>query len=491
MQVSPFSFPPAFIGVGYGIPSPGMGPIKTDPKKEYVAGGYGFLQRNIPQVLPWMVDDVTRDYGPEVYDAMDTDGVVGGTFRLLKFQILANEIQILPALRPAEDRAGDPSRNGWSPKELLAQEIADFCMRNQCRQETPIKTVFSEMLDSLREGNKIAERLYEPGRGIDAERIVRKDMKTKPRWAFLWVADVFLSTVGILAFDPEEGGFIIVPRDKFFACTWQQRNHDPRGTSLYRGGYRAWNFKQLLYPDYYAHTKQFASPTISGNTAPETEMTSYPAVDDRGNAIPNAAPVTAEEAMKQALIAWRNGGVVVNPFGAIVKVEWPQGDGAAFLKCFDFLDHQIVYSILGSVRDSLEAKHGSRADGEVSQDKTGNLIRMGREMLEQAYRRDVLYQEVLMNWGQDVADELTPIPSLGAVEHQDVVALMGGVAKLLTAGGIDKRSQLPAIHAMLDLPPAAPGAFDDAENEPAKPGDPKPDDDDGKDDADKEERQAA
>ena len=115
MNVAPFSFPPAFIGVGYGIPVPGGKPIKADPEQEYVAGGFGYLSRGIPQVLPWMVDDVTRDFGPQVYDAMHTDPFVGSTFRLLKMQILANDLQLIPGVLPSDQVKGDPEKKKWTP----------------------------------------------------------------------------------------------------------------------------------------------------------------------------------------------------------------------------------------------------------------------------------------------------------------------------------------------------------------------------------------
>lgn len=491
MQVSPFSFPPAFVGVGYGMPAPGMGPIKTDPTKEYVAGGYGFLQRNIPQVLPWMVDDITRELGPEVYDAMDTDAVVGATFRLWKMQVLANDVQILPALRPSEDRLADAERTSWTPDELLAQEIADFCDRSTRRCATPIKTVFSQLLDAAKAGNKIAEILCEPGLDgtDDAEKVVLKDLKVKPRWAWLFVADVFLSLVGILAFDPQEGGFVIVPLDKFVRVTWQMRDNDPRGTSVFRGPYRPWNIKQLIYPEWYAHLVQFGRPTVVGFTAPEDETNNHVQIDEKGNPLKDQPLVTAQVAMGQALAAWRNGYYAVFPAGAQVQVEWPEGAGEPFLKAIDVLDRQIVYGVLGSIRDSLEAKHGSKADGEVSQDKTSNVIRAGREMIQDAYRQCALKYLVTANYGAVIAEKFTPYVSLGTVEHQDVVALMGGVAKLLAAGGIDRRSQLAAIHAKLDLPPAAPGAFDDDDPDPDDPA--AGDDEDDDQDDEKEERRAA
>src|SRR6185437_8763322 len=161
MDVAPFSFGSLFIGLGFGIPVPTGKPVPTDPKQEYVAGGYGFLQKNIPQILPWMVDDVTREYGPEVYDAVNTDSMAGGTFRLLKMQVLSSEITLRPSHEPGPDRKTEVKEKpeSMSSDESMAEEICDFCQYCQDCCETPLKTVFSEMLDAMRAGNKLAEKL--------------------------------------------------------------------------------------------------------------------------------------------------------------------------------------------------------------------------------------------------------------------------------------------------------------------------------------------
>ena len=456
VPVSPFSFPPAYIGVGYGIPSPGAQPIPTDPTKEYVAGGYGFLARGMPQVLPWMVDDLTRDFGPAVYDAMDTDPYAGGTFRLWKAQVLASKLEIIPAVQPGEEFRSDPERTGWSADEILAQEIADAFERSCNRCKTPVKAVLWEMLDAARQGNKLAEKLYEPGTGDDAGRLVLKDLKVKPRWSWLFVADVFLEVLGVLAFDPSEGGFVVIPRSKFWVMTWLPRDNDPRGTSLYRTPYRAWNHKQLLFPEYYKHVVQFGSPTRIGFVAPEAENGPVAELDKDGK--PTGKMLTPGEAMNRSLECLHNGRTAAYPANSRVQTDWPQGEGRVFLSAFSFLNHEMVYGILGTTRGSMEAEHGSKADSGTSQDKETNPIRLGREALETSFRSDVAHDFVRLNWGEAIADRLTPHISLGEVEHHDLVQMMRGIAQLLASGGIDL-SQLPGIHSMLGLPPAAPGAF--------------------------------
>jgi len=314
------------------------------------------------------------------------------------------------------------------------------------------------MLDCARLGNKLAEKIVEPGTGLDEGRLVLKDLKVKPRWSWLFVADVFLTLVGILAFDPQVGGFIIVPKEKFFRTCWQEQDNDPRGTSLFRGPYPWWNLKQRLLPEYHKHLRQFAVPTVVGKTPPGQDANlQIPYTDHQGK----TTELSPQQHMARSIEdAWENGSVIVVPAEAEIEVHWPQGNGEPFIKGFGFIDRQIVYGLLGSTRDSMEAENGSKADSETSQDKTGNQIRTGRECLEKPFDRDVIRWLVELNWGAEIAERLSPSISLGDVEHQDVVKLMTAVSGLLKAGGIDMVSQGAGIHAMLDLPPAAPGAFE-------------------------------
>jgi len=463
-------------GYGYGLPLPVNKPINPKAVNDYVTGGFGMLAPKIPQALTSVVDDLTAQFGPQVYDAMDTDPFVGATFRLFKMAVLAAGVSVVPAVVPSPDKAHPDMEMERSPDELLAAEIAQFIERCLQGCKTPPKVLLSEMLDACKHGNKLAEktgRLADEGTP-DAGRIVLHDIKVKPRWAWLFVVDVFWEVQGVFCYDPTHGGYIVVPRDKFFILSWQMRENDPRGTSLYRQAYRAWNVKQQIYPEYFKQLVQFGSPSITGTTAEGEEANQgymqvvqqpYPDPPFGPNgamAIPapeSTIPFTAQQRMVQALDQWRNGTVAAFPFGATVTVHWPQGSGEHFTKAFDLLNREIVYGIVGTTRDSMEAEHGSKADSNTAQDKSGNLIREARDWLATGLKRDVFHWLVDLNYGKDVADRLTPNVDLGEVEHHDVVALMNGVANLIKAGGIDMPSQGDGITAMLDLPAAAPGAF--------------------------------
>lgn len=471
------------IGAGYGLPLPVDKPIKPKPTKSYVAGGFGYMVPSVPQALSWVTDDLTRQFGPAVYDAMDTDPYVGATFRLLKMAVLAAGIKVVPAVEPTPDKSHPSLAGEQTPDEKLAREVADYVERCVGLCKTPFRTVMSEMLEAAKYGNKLAEKtamLGEEGTE-DAGQIVLRDIKVKPRWAWLFVVDVFWEVLGVFCYDPTAGGYIVVPRDKFFVLTWQMRDNDPRGTSLYRQGYRAWNVKQVLYPQYHKHLAQFGTPKVTATTAENEEANqgfgtpvmpvqpSYPSPPflngglafDVPPTFASAVPTiqTAQERMVQVLEQWDNGKIAAFPFGAEVTVHWPQGDPKAWPTAFDFFNREMVYGILGSTRDSLEAEHGSRADSDTSQDKTGNLIREMRDWLSEGVKRDVFSWLVSARYGKDVAARLCPKADLGEVEHHDIVALMNGVANLLKAKGIDRESQMDGINAMLDLPPAAPGAY--------------------------------
>jgi hypothetical protein len=475
---------PLFSGFGVGLPVPNIPPITPDPEGQYVAGGYGYLLKNIPQILPGIIDDLAWEFGPQVYDSMHVDPYVGSTFRILKKTILASDFEVISA--EAASASGSPSggRQEWSEADKnRSMEIRDFVDRAMKRCDTPIMTVLNEMLDAMRVGNKLAEIVMQiaPEEDQDAGKLLLKDIKVKPRWSWLFVADVFMHVLGVYCFDPTHGGFIVVPIDKFFTLTWEMVDNDPRGTSLYRQAYRAWNIKQLLFPQFFKGLVQFGTPNLVGFTAQDAEATQYPPIQGQDMMGPDGKPadlltntgrawtaqpadkttkISAQQHMTQVLQCIRNGSAAAFPFGAKVEVHWPNYATSPFQAAFDFLNREMVYGIIGTTRDSMEAQHSSKADSTTAQDKTGNLIKAVRAWIASAFTRQVIKEKLVrMNFGDQAAERFCPVMQPPAVEHHDVVELMRAIAELVKAGMIDLPSQGDALNNLVGLPPAAPGAY--------------------------------
>lgn len=429
----------------------------VDPVREYIAGGGGSLPLVSQQVLGRGVDDLARDLGMHVYEAMLNDSTVSAALHILITGVLSGEFQLLPALR-AEDTEAVAPGSARAANLALAKEIADFCKRNVDRLEFPVKTLCYELLHAMVFGVKLAEKVYEPGAGDDAGRLMLKTIRVKRNasWNFVVAPTGDVVAIQALTFD---AGLRDLPPEKFLIVKWMPRDGDPRGRSVLRTAYNAWNLKINLFPRYFKYLDKFASPTIVGVAAPDAR--DEPELDDNGR--PTGRDLTPTEAMAQMLSRLEGGSYAALPPGSTLHTLRPAGNGAAFLQAFDFFKTEIVESILFNARQIMQAKHSSKADVSTGQDTVGQILLYGRETLEDAFHTQLFRQLVALNWGEAIADLYTPHVSLGSVEHQDVSKVAIAYAQL--GYQIDPATQSPTIDAQLNLPVRRPTAVDVGESD--------------------------
>jgi phage gp29-like protein len=223
--------------------------------------------------------------------------------------------------------------------------------------------------------------------------------------------------------------------------------------------YDAWNFKLQTLPEMFAASQQFGSPSVIGITAPG-DVTEVLPEDANGQPIEGAQPLSPQAALNQAIVTFiKNGGSLTVPNGTEIKVLDAKYDGKFFKTMLDWITREIAFGLLKSTRMAIEAEHGSKADSGTQQDSTGLVIRFFQGELCRAYRKQVLYPYVALNWGDDVADEHTPEVSLGVTEHQDFATNAGAIAQLWTAGVLKASQRIPAC-LMLGLDPGDPAADD-------------------------------
>src|SRR5262249_36249156 len=129
-------------------------------------------------------------------------------------------------------------------------------------------------------------------------------------------------------------------------------------------------------------------------------------------------------------------------------------------RAMEGFDTRIARAIRLATRDTQEAKYGSRADSETSQDVTGNLIGAGKRHVSWMVEWDVVHGIVHANWGLEVARRFTPKVSIGKTEHQDRAQMASAVSSLWS-GGVITPSQLAYCQTeLLGLPPALEGELD-------------------------------
>jgi hypothetical protein len=431
--------------------------LKADPTKEYVSGGAYYWLTQFLRTLPHYIDDVTRDFGDDLYDRMLQDPKVSQCMEAVRYDALSQGLTLSPAVQKGEK---------YYDK---AVEIRDFCQRVLDAMETPlIEEVLDPLMDAVAYGNAVAEKIYHvPKYGPLAGYLTLKAIKHKPRRSYAFVVDAYNNIAGLLGrladeFSPMlvEGAMVstslpnFLPRDKFVIARFRPRGGDPRGRSLLRPAYTPWWLKQQGYPGYLKFMAQWATPSLIGttgeNAAPEQEIdpdTGEPLFDDLTD-MPKLK--TPEQAMAEQLAAFQSGSYLVVPFGSTVTPIEIEGAGSPFGDFNGWCDSQMELAITLQALATSEGTHMARAAAEVHQDTMGFAVQVVKGTYERLVERDMLRQIVELNFGEKWC-WLTPKASLSETEQHDFPSEGKVVADLWENGYLDV-SQLPEIDARLGLP---------------------------------------
>lgn len=434
---------------------PGKRPPGVNPLTEYVAGGSNLWLATYLRSMPFYVDDVTRDFGDDLYDRMLFDTQVKSCLEILIMAVLAGGVHLTP---PIEDDTASEFQ--------LASDIQAFCQRNLDRLERPFVTeTLHDMCQAFAYGNRVAELVFEqPANGPDAGKLCLKAIKPKPRRSLAFVVDVFYNIVGFIGLRPGQGYTVftstyigdvkdLLPRSKFAVLTFKPHDGNPLGTSLLRAAYNPWWFKQQIYPEYLKYLSVFAGPSIYGITA--ENAVPYPKTDDNG--VPILDPVTGnptvvdpEAGLLATLIEWRNSTAAAFPFGTeIGTLDVPEAD-SPFQNAFEYLNGEICKAILNQTLATEQAKHQARAAAVTHQEVMELAITYCRNVLEAFIRNELLIPLVRYNFGEE-AVYLAPTVSMTETQEQDFGADATAVAALMTSGYLDP-SQFAEIDAFLNLP---------------------------------------
>lgn len=425
-------------------PSPGQ-PTGTvgDLRKEYVAGGALTWYTTYAQALSWAIDDVTADFGDDLYERMMLDGHVAGTIDSVRADILEDGLTLSPAVLDAAD-----------PDHARSQQIADFCTQVLHDLQPALSDTLWDMLGAMCYGNRVAEKVYAlqtDAHGV--QRLALTALKVKPRRATAFVIDPFTNILGLLALIPGQAvpvqtGLLVTDpqtqpnflrRSKFAILTWRPRNSDPRGTSILRPAYMAFFEKNQLRPENLKGLSQFGTPSVVGNADPNA----LPEVQLDGSLL------TPVQVLKEQLAIFRNGSYLSLPPGAKVAILQSAHDGGLVQAWMDHCDREISYAITYQTLSSMDSKHGTRAMASVHKDTRATLIRQGKQCITRMVEQDLLRQLVGYNFPN--AEHLIPTATLGETEQPDMAGMITAVAALATSQYFAP-SQLPAVDEMLGFP---------------------------------------
>jgi Protein of unknown function (DUF935) len=414
--------------------------------QEYVVGsGFWWFRGNASRglALPWAIDDITQDFGDDLYDRMELDSQIASCDSGLRAAVLEDGF----TLSPAVDEAG---ADGYDQ----AVALVDFCEQNLEDVETPLDDTAWDMLGCMGRGNRVAEIVYHP---FDASplpgRAVLQNLMVKPREMTAFVVDPYMRTLGLLGRSLDRpvgvlpGALIdpattpnLLPREKFMIASFRPHNNDPRGSSIYRPAYNPWNMKMQAWQDYLKYLAQFATPIIVGKTAPGVKDTVDPAT---------GATIRAVDAMLATLLTLHNSAAIAIQGGAEVDLLFSTGEGRAFLNAIALFNEEITKAITTQTLATNEGEHQARAAANVHQDALDTIVRQAKRSACRMLRRDVLRNLVRYNYG-DAAAQLTPKVSLGEVQAEDAAkmttafAQAGYVIHPSQYSGIDRRLNLPA-----------------------------------------------
>lgn len=418
-----------------------IGTTTVDPRKEYVSGGgYGWLE-NYRRTLPHYIDDLTRDFGPDLYERMMLDAEVSSAASVVKLAILAQGVKLV------NPKAQD------DPQYQAGQDMVEFVQRNFDRLDHPFEETLYELLDAMCIGVKIAEKVYELSvEGEDKGRLMLERIKIKSRKTVAILVDQYTNIKGVVGLKPgmmntlgQADGMLIngakisdqikiLPREKFIIFSYRPKDGDPRGTSILRPAYNAWWLKTQVWPEYLKYLAQFAGPSLLGFT-PEgaennvlSDQFGNPILDEAGE----SQQATPEQLMLTNLLAFHNGTAAVFPYGAVVQPLEMQGNGEAFRLALDALNQEITKAILYQTLATGEGQFMARAASETHQDVLDLIIRYGKLSLAHIIETDIVRDLIRYNFGEEQARTLAPQVVLPNTEIQDFAQNAAAIGTLMS-----------------------------------------------------------
>lgn len=432
--------------------------VRAEATKEAVAGSINSWLTSYIHSLPQWIDDITKDFGDDLYERMKADPQVRSDLNTIKFTVTNGGLNSsLPV--------------GEEDKEYnLAVEIKLFCDYTTTNLKKPFLTKTARnMLDALAFGNKVAEKVYrlpeerelaafpklkERGTALFLDR-----MKVKPRRSVAFVVDGYMNVLGLAAaqpgvrytstvasqaLKPED----LLPLSKFAILTFGEADEDPRGQSILRTAYNAWWMKMQTWGEYLAYLTRFASPSIA-LFMPEDAQTYKQLNED--NVEEEIDPWTQAETALQAL---KGGSYGIFSFGSTLQPIEMSGEGGAFTTAIDLFNREISKAILLQTLATMEGKHQARAASSTHENVLDMVIGYVKTALEEFIKDQIWKPAIEINYGPEFL-HLCPNPSLGTDSPSDNKDMYAAVAALEKAGYFTPEQKQWIDANILSIPPRA------------------------------------
>lgn len=414
--------------------------VTGDLSRPYIAANINAYLAMLT-ALPHAFDDLTRQFGVEIYDQMLTDSEVAASLDVIVFASVPTE--------PIVDAAMSPDDQEYDMAVLVADFISDMVNGFSTSLQDILRTLVRQ---ALAFGTAIGELIYETTE--DAWLISDVRITDISQWSL--IVDGFNQVHGIAPvnlFNRWPPGAImpvsegqelqnVIPRSKALLLAWQPQKGDPRGNSLLRPAYAAWWAKQQILNEMVTWFARFAQPSIWGTTSEGAQ--------DICTTNPDGSQ-TVERPTDQllaALMQFRNASAIALPYGSQVNTISVGESGGIFLAALDWADNSIRRAILKQHLATGEGQHQARAAAEVHQDILGLMILTVRNWIADQVRRDIFRPIVLANFGDD-AERFIPHLDLGDGDGFPISAME---AAQLAAVGWFTDDQMAIMDKRLGLP---------------------------------------
>jgi len=424
-----------------------------DPRTEFIPGQlaansyYGPLLQDYLRSLPRPSDDVECDFGLDIYQKMLCDPAVSSSIQALKIQTLSSGVRFSGRVRKEKHATGATTADF-----AHSEQMRTFVEQTMNGLQQPLSAIISDMLDCLAYGHSLAEMVFAP----DGRRVKLVVLRVKNRARFAYVTDRFLQCLGVVPSE-QASGIVppewVIPRRKFWHLTIFTQQSDPRGRSLLRPAYNAWEQKQMAWQNYRKYLHQFATPSILAQM--EDGAPDEPLLDAQGERVRTAdggiKTLSAEETMTRKLANFANSTVMALRHVKKFEILQSNGAGEPYLNAFTLFNNEIAQAIIMAPRALMEARHGSKADSATGKDLLDTFTSYIQRETESAFYRDVIHPLCVMNFGQAAADAYAPVMLLSSDNQRDTVQYGNMVANLARAGYLHQ-TQYDDIDAQIGLP---------------------------------------
>lgn len=463
--------------------------VVSDPRQNYVASSVDNPYYPGHRILPQSIDDLERDVASalKIYEEMANDPMLGGATEEIKISVLEDGWRVQGAVKKPVKRQGvvDEAQQAEFDKSEEVRQYVEWNLRTLCNRSTAFVDVCWDMLSAIYMGHRVAEWTVEvaktgPYKGGE----ILKCLKVKNRRNYAFAMTSTNDVVGVVAriagkgyplrtgivYDAKQLPNAIDP-SKFWVLTIGAKEGDPRGTSQYRKCYAPWYEKQTLRPARLKDGVQHGGGKITVELG-ETTPNFVQFYDDTTGKSEQLNSFVAAQRMAMQL---SNGRVGVFPNGCKVTIHPPAGSsssqGGGLSGYIDACDREMVYALKKQLRQTMEAKHGSKADSQTAENIADKVTNWLRSVLSGSFW-PVMYMLTLIRFGEDEADKYCPTLTFSSSSTGDLSKNLEAHSK---AGYKYHKSQFDDIDAEIGAPERDEDWANEEEPDENNPDEPTPD----------------